>query len=105
MESVDYNADISEKLNTLPVGKVYAINPERADLEAFREAIKARIDQKGDFEFSADYTSFKRIKPFYDEVAEIPETCEPINWIGMVNAIHDTIQRELELKYPKKQWR
>ena len=102
---MDYAADLSAKLDTLPLHKVYAINPSRPDLEAFVEAIKARIDCNGDFQFSDDYTGFKRIKPFYDEVAEIPETCEPIDWHGMVKAIHDSLQKELDLKYPKKQWR
>lgn len=99
----DYSSDISAKLDTLPVGKIYAINPARADLEAFTEAIKDRIDRRGDFVFSADYQSFKRIPTFADEVAEM-QASKKIDWIAQVNAHHDTLKRELDLKYPKKQW-
>lgn len=103
---MDYADDISAKMDTLTFNKVYKINLLRPDLEAFRDAIKARIDCKGDFQFTDDYTGFKRIKPFYDEVAEIAETNEPIDWHGMVKAIHDQIDIELDIqKYvPKKRW-
>lgn len=91
-------------LDTLPMQKWYDIDPNRSDYSDFKEMIKLRIDLKGDFTFSDDYKRFKRIPTFYDEVSEIAEVFEPIDWHGKIKAIHDGIQRELDIKYPKKQW-
>lgn len=101
----EYQARMFVNLDTLPMQKWYDIDPNRSDYSDFQEMIKLRIDLKDDFTFSEDYKRFKRIESFYDKVAEIAEVFEPIDWMKLVNAQHDTVKRELEIKYPtQRRW-
>jgi len=64
MNLTKYQEELFPKLLTLRQDAWYEIKPERPDREDFVEAIKTRIDMYGDFEFSNDYTKFRRIEPY-----------------------------------------
>jgi len=57
LKELFYNLENKTEFN-----KWYSV--ERPDREDFVEAIKTRIDMYGDFEFSNDYTKFRRIEPY-----------------------------------------
>ena len=59
-----YYLELEPKLLSLERDKWWLILDTRPDKEDFVEAIKTRIDMYGDFEFSNDYTKFRRIEPY-----------------------------------------
>ena len=54
--------------NKMKINAIYSIDVKRKDYEDFISAIKKRIDLYGDCEFNSDYTKFRKIIPFEEEL-------------------------------------
>jgi len=69
MVLTDYDNEMFNKIASLNFNTYYTIRLDRPDVYDFYEMLKKRIDLFGDFEFSNDYTQFKRIIPYKQEYA------------------------------------
>lgn len=98
----EYEEKMFNNLNTLTeVNKWYGIKQDRSDLEAFINVIKKRIDLNNDFEFSNDYTMFKRVLPFS---SMIHDHNVKHDFMPQINEIHLQQIKELNIKFPS-QWK
>lgn len=94
----DYELTMFNNLNTLTeINKWFGIKQDRPDLEAFIAVIKKRIDLSADFEFSNDYTLFKRVLPFNTVLYEHKV---PFDFMPQINDIHDNGIRDMIRKHP-----
>lgn len=66
-----YQAQMFLNLESLPAGKWYSINPERADLKEFTETLILRIETWGDIDMSTDKKKFKRINPMWWDAMDL----------------------------------
>lgn len=55
-------AELNERLETLPWGVWLRVDPNRPDIKHFIQYVKNRIDKLNDFVFSGDYSHIMRIE-------------------------------------------
>lgn len=67
----DYEQEMFENLDRISGFNWYTIQQDRKDKQFLIDAIKTRIDIKGDFEFNDEYTKFRRIEPFSEFIKRV----------------------------------
>lgn len=99
----EYEEKMFNNLNTLTeLNKWFGIKQDRSDLKEFIAVIKKRIDQSGDFEFSNDYTLFKRVHPFG---TVIYQSKLKHDFMPDIEKMHKEQTEQLNIKYPKEPWK
>lgn len=99
----NYELTMFNNFDTLiEVGRWLRIKQDRIDLQAFVATIKKIIDMSADFEFSNDYTLFRRVLPFNSILHEFNK---PHDFIPDIIAMHKEQTEQLNIKYPKQSWK
>lgn len=98
----DYEQTIFTGIETkMEMNKWYTILQTRPDLNEFTEAIKLRIDLKGDCEFSEDYMLFKKTMTNKEIIEDFDK---PTDWMPRIIAMHNHNSAELMIKFPLKRY-